>query len=613
MQISYSDYCRRLKGCFLGKAVGGTLGMPFEGDIGVRQVDYYDPIPTEMVPNDDLDLQVVWLEAIRTYGLPTNRWHLSRAWQDHIGFPIDEYGAALLNLRTGVGAPMSGCLNNKFYNGMGAAIRSEIWAVLCPGNPALAASFAREDACVDHCKEGVDACVFLAAIESAAFTQSDRQTLIETGLSYIDPDGRLAGAFRDTIRWWEAYGDILAVREKILQKYPNPNWTDVTINLCFLLLAWLAGDDFGSCICTAVNLGYDTDCTAASLGSILGILNPEIDPKWLEPIGEKLVLSSYIVGMHAAPTLGGMCGQLAALCLEVQEYYRTGIVLTDAPPFEEERSNMAPPWTDDPWAVALEPGYSTREALAAVSPFAVTVRYPEGLSLIPGQANILQIQVRNTSGGPDPSGLRLRVPDGWRLDRRAVPLAFSGKEPALCCVAVTPPDSGQTVYSLDSLQISIEGGGYAWEVQAALPVARSWRFVPADRVEAFEGLERRELAKGRILYSQGNLLKIGPQGGYYAIDFCMHLGHLTRLIAHSTRPVKLWIDGFMVLEHGAWFYTPSPHRRECAVSCDLAAGWHKAVIHVQADPEGRDGELYFAPTDPLGPCFFHQTAWKLVT
>ena len=47
-------------GAWLGKAVGGTLGQPWEGATGPMDLDFYRPVPTEMMPNDDLDLQILW-------------------------------------------------------------------------------------------------------------------------------------------------------------------------------------------------------------------------------------------------------------------------------------------------------------------------------------------------------------------------------------------------------------------------------------------------------------------------------------------------------------------------------------------------------------------------
>ena len=95
------------------------------------------------------------------------------------------------------------------------------------------------------------------------------------------------------------------------------------------MLAWAAGSgDFGKSVCLAVNMGYDADCTAATLGSILGIINPDgIDEKWTKPIGNRLILSPNIVGMHTVKTVAEFCDQITALAVEVQEYYNSSIKL----------------------------------------------------------------------------------------------------------------------------------------------------------------------------------------------------------------------------------------------------------------------------------------------
>ena len=54
MKLNYEIYRRKVRACFVGKSVGGTLGMPYEGPVQVNNVTYYDPVPNEMVPNDDL-------------------------------------------------------------------------------------------------------------------------------------------------------------------------------------------------------------------------------------------------------------------------------------------------------------------------------------------------------------------------------------------------------------------------------------------------------------------------------------------------------------------------------------------------------------------------------
>jgi len=311
--LSDTDLRRRITACWLGKAVGGTLGMPYEGVRHPLNLTFYDPVPTEMLPNDDLDLQVVYaflLDRLPDDAIRVDRHVLADAWQ-HVGMSPDEYGVCKRNLALGLRPPVTGSYDNPFARGMGAAIRTELWACLAPGDPDLAVKYAYEDACMDHAGEGIDAAVFLAAIEALAFVETDRDALLDAGLKHIPHDSELAAAIRDTRVWWtesvaSCGGDWRAVQARLAERYLNDNFTDVVINLAYTVLGWLAGCDFGESICVAVNCGQDTDCTGATLGALLGILDPNgIDDKWLAPIGRELVLSPSIHGVEHPPTLDG--------------------------------------------------------------------------------------------------------------------------------------------------------------------------------------------------------------------------------------------------------------------------------------------------------------------
>jgi hypothetical protein len=63
---------------------------------------------------------------------------------------------------------------------------------------------------------------------------------------------------------------------------------DVPTNIAITLIGLLyGGEDFGQVQCIAVNCGEDTDCTAATAGSIWGIIHgaKAIPQKWIDPIG----------------------------------------------------------------------------------------------------------------------------------------------------------------------------------------------------------------------------------------------------------------------------------------------------------------------------------------
>lgn len=307
---------KKVLGAWLGKAVGGTLGQPWEGSGGPLSLSYYDPVPTTMMPNDDLDLQILWACKLAVeWNGEISRKNFGKAWLNCVGFPFDEYGVAIRNLKMGISAPQTGSYDNWFTDGLGAAIRSEIWACFAPGNPKLAAEYAFEDACVDHAGNGIYAEQFLAAMESQAFVEDDLEKLIQTGLSFIPAGSELAEAIRDTIEWCGENPDFLTVRSRIMEKYGNANFTDVKMNLSFMTAALLLGKgDFGKTVCMAVNFGQDTDCTGATVGAIMGIMNPDsVSAHWLAPIGRTLVVSPEITGITPPPTLDEFTDLVIAL------------------------------------------------------------------------------------------------------------------------------------------------------------------------------------------------------------------------------------------------------------------------------------------------------------
>jgi len=224
MKLSQDTLRKKMLGCFLGKSAGGTLGQPYEGWEGPLGLTYYDPVPTDMIPNDDLDLQVLWADCLARQAEPVvDRDLFGRAWVEHVHFPWSEYGIAIRNLKLGIPATWSGRYDNWFKDGLGAAIRSEIWACLAPGNPELAAKFMREDAMVDHVGEGVNAAVFLAVLESAAFVESDMEKLLDTALAAIPAECGIARAVRDA--------DKLDIFPILLEYLAQPDNEAVVLNL----------------------------------------------------------------------------------------------------------------------------------------------------------------------------------------------------------------------------------------------------------------------------------------------------------------------------------------------------------------------------------------------
>ena len=73
MNINIKKYKDKVRGCWLGKNVGGSLGAPYECRRGVFDLEFYThDLSQGVLPNDDLDLQLIWLNAAEKYGRNTD-------------------------------------------------------------------------------------------------------------------------------------------------------------------------------------------------------------------------------------------------------------------------------------------------------------------------------------------------------------------------------------------------------------------------------------------------------------------------------------------------------------------------------------------------------------
>ncbi len=296
----------RIYGCWLGKSIGGTLGLPCEGRMERQNYTYYNPVPVSAPPNDDLELQLVWLHLVESRGSELTPGDFAGAWLQHIHYMWDEYGVCRWNLRRGVPIDQVGTFENPFHAAMGSPIRSEIWACLFPGDPDSATHYAAMDASLDHGVEGIAGEVFFAAMQSLVLGGTPLREAVSLALDRIPPASEMARALRqvlglhaDGVEVWACWNDLLAV-------HGHENFTHAPLNVALTLWALLyGGEDFEKSILLATNGGYDTDCTAATVGATLGMAGADSIPKrWKEPIGEGIYVGPGILDIDAPATLG---------------------------------------------------------------------------------------------------------------------------------------------------------------------------------------------------------------------------------------------------------------------------------------------------------------------
>ena len=313
----------RMKGAWLGRAAGCTLGAPVEGwsieameslarrgKMAFPPTDYWTTHPSpeavrydkstfqdylkghiSAVPvDDDITYTVLGLMILEEYGPDFTTEQVGEAWVKYLPVACTAEDVALRNLKKGVPASKAGSKNNPFQEWIGADIRSDPWGYAAPGWPEKAAELAYRDAYLSHRQNGIYGAMFFAASIAASFALDSPIEALKIGLTEIPEGCRLAEDVRWALDAGPQFSDWRDARKAVDERFPDMHSVHTNNNACLTIFGLiLGGRDFTKTIGATVALGLDNDCTAATAGSILGaVLGARGIPEhWWKPFGNK--------------------------------------------------------------------------------------------------------------------------------------------------------------------------------------------------------------------------------------------------------------------------------------------------------------------------------------
>ena len=496
MKLEFSVLQDKIRGCWAGKNAGGVLGAPFEGRRGRPEIQFYtQDLSAGPPPNDDLDLQLVWLAAVERYGRQVNASILGEYWLSYVIPNWVEYGMGKANLRAGLRPPLSGSVDNVYKNSCGCFIRSEIWACLAPGHPEIAVRYAYEDAIVDHADEGMYGELFFAALQSAAFVEDDRDTLLDIALSYIPDDCAVSRCVREAQTCWQSGQPLEEARRRIHAKAPGTFGIqgvrlsqlseearelplgqagfDAPENIGFTIAGWYYGDDdFGKSLCLAVSCGEDTDCTAATLGALIGIIRgaSALPSEWMDPLGDQIAtmcVDRTSGGIWIPDTVSQLTDRVLRvipgfLGVDVCDLFAPGGYTLDVLSGEALKAPPADDYLPEINGNSIDHDLSI-SALGQLSPDTIRCDYPAFTMLIrchdgpfirPGEPRSLTVTVMNNGRMHQQHWVRIRLhlPAGLELDgpdQVQLPLNYNFQSNAAVTFRLTDiGQQGQAVFDL---------------------------------------------------------------------------------------------------------------------------------------------------------------------
>jgi len=249
---------------------------------------YDDAKDRDITPND---VARAWLNYTRE-GIGMFWWG---------GYGVSTEHTAYINLKKGIPAPRSGSIeqNGKIIaEQIGGQIFIDTWGLVNPCNPKKAADFGEAAARVSHDGEGVLGARFFCAAIAKAFETSDVREIIETGLSQIPADSLYAKVARAVLEFHARQpDDFRACRDMLEREWGYDKYKGVchiipNAGVCILAMIYGQGD-FNRTVEIATMCGWDTDCNAGNVGTVLGVACglEGIADKYRTPINDSIVMS----------------------------------------------------------------------------------------------------------------------------------------------------------------------------------------------------------------------------------------------------------------------------------------------------------------------------------
>ena len=308
----------------IGMDAGMRLGAPVENPFWTyeRLQSYYGDIRGYLreqryyTADDDVNGPLIFVRALADNAMPETLTSeaVGETWLNYTrrGMGMFWWGGedastehrAYMNLRRGVKAPRSGSIGENGKTAaeqIGGQIFADAWGLICPGDPARASALAAAAASVSHDGSGVDGARFMAACIAAAYTASSLDEVLDTGLRFLPEKSdyrRVVETVRAYHRAHPAEADFRACRAMIAREFREeayPGGYHIVPNAGICILAMLYGKgDLGRSIEISVMCGYDTDCNASNIGTILGVLGglDGVPERYRRPINDLVTLSS---------------------------------------------------------------------------------------------------------------------------------------------------------------------------------------------------------------------------------------------------------------------------------------------------------------------------------
>jgi hypothetical protein len=302
----------KIAGGWAGKMIGVTYGAPTEFSALSRIND--DSInwkPSDIKGSmwqDDIYVQLTFLMSMDKYGIdaPAKKYQEMFA---KAGYPLWHANMqGRKNYYDSIFVPASG---NPEYNlhadDIDFQIEADYIGFMCPGMPATATAIADKIGHIMNYGDGVFGGIFVAALYSEAYFESDIPKIIEKALRSIPAESDYNKIIRDVLRLHRQYpSDWRAAWQELENKWGDvdicgagqPFNIDAKLNGAYIVMGLLYGEgDPMKTLEITTRCGQDSDCNPSNAMAVLGVIKgfsglPDYMQQGVKAMGDSIFINT---------------------------------------------------------------------------------------------------------------------------------------------------------------------------------------------------------------------------------------------------------------------------------------------------------------------------------
>jgi hypothetical protein len=278
----------KIAGGWAGKMIGVTYGAPTE--FRAQNVTYEDSIkwkPSDIWQSkwqDDIYVQLTFLMTMDQYGIdaPAKKFHEMFA---KAGYQLWHANMqARKNYFDSIFPPASGSPEFSMHSDdIDFQIESDYIGFMCPGMPNTASEISEKIGHIMNYGDGLYGGIFVAALYSEAFFESDILKIIEKAILSLPAESDYYKIIRDVINLHSHYpSDWRAAWNELEGKWGNVDICgagssfniDAKLNGAYIAMGLLYGNgDPLKTMEISTRCGQDSDCNPSNAMAVLGVIN----------------------------------------------------------------------------------------------------------------------------------------------------------------------------------------------------------------------------------------------------------------------------------------------------------------------------------------------------